>query len=236
MHEHARSAPSNAMTAEQLGLDGVPPPAPRNPAKFTAAILARIAAALAALPDGALVLDPFAGTGLIHRLPHRTVGVDIEPEYAATSMIQANALALPFPAETFDAIATSPTYGNRLADHHDARDGSTRHSYKHDLGHDLHSDNSGALQWGPKYRSFHRQAWAEARRVLRPGGLFVLNIKDHVRQRRVVRVTDWHLDALELLGFERLSVEHVRAPGLRYGENAGARVDHETVAALKRAR
>ena len=76
---------------------------------------------------------------------------------------------------------TSPTYGDRLADHHDARDGSVRHSYKHDLGRDLHPDNSGAMQWGPAYRDFHTAAWVEVRRVLRPGGRFVLNVKDHVR-------------------------------------------------------
>jgi DNA modification methylase len=224
------------MTAEQLGLDGVPPPVPRHPAKFTVLILDRIAAALAALPDDARVLDPFAGSGLIHRLRHRTVGVDIEPEYAATSGIRANALALPFPAEIFDAVATSPTYGNRFADCHKAKDPSRRRSYTHALGHDLHPDNSGKLQWGRAYRAFHRKAWAEARRVLRPGGLLVLNVKDHLRKRRIVRVTDWHLDALDLLGFERVSVEHVGAPGLRYGANAGARVEHETVAVFERPR
>ena len=32
-------------------------------------------------------------------------------------------LELPWPENTFDAICTSPTYGNRMADHHDARGG-----------------------------------------------------------------------------------------------------------------
>jgi tRNA G10 N-methylase Trm11 len=102
---------------------------------------------LAALVEGyERVLDPFAGTGRIHELENWTVGVEIEPEWATMrdGTIVANALNLPFRDASFDAVVTSPTYGNRLADHHDARDSSRRHSYKHDLGRDLHSENSRA--------------------------------------------------------------------------------------------
>jgi tRNA G10 N-methylase Trm11 len=84
---------------------------------------------------------------------------------------------LPFADASIDAIVTSPTYGNRLADHHRASDPLLRRSYTHDLGRPLHSENSGAMQWGDAYRAFHRRAWAEAVRVLKPGGRFVLNVK-----------------------------------------------------------
>jgi tRNA G10 N-methylase Trm11 len=94
-----------------------------------------------------------------------------------------DALALPFPDATFDAVVTSPTYGNRMADHHHARDGSLRYSYTHTLGRSLHPNNSGTLHWGAEYQRFHSLAWREVWRVVRPGGRFVLNIKDHVRAR-----------------------------------------------------
>ena len=53
-----------------------------------------------------------------------------------------------YPDVTFDAICTSPTYGNRMADHHEARDGSPRDTYRHVLGRPLTPGNSGALHWG----------------------------------------------------------------------------------------
>lgn len=44
-------------------------------------------------------------------------------------------------------------------------------------------------------------AWAEAYRVLRPGGLLILNLKDHIRRGEVQRVTFWHISAAQELGF-----------------------------------
>jgi hypothetical protein len=49
------------------------------------------------------------------------------------------------------------------------------------LGRPLTPGNSGALQWGEEYRALHVAVWTECRRVLKPGGIFVLNVKDHIR-------------------------------------------------------
>lgn len=206
----------------------------RHPARFSDAILVELDHLV---PAGALVLDPFAGTGRIHELGHvRTVGVEIEPEWAAMhpGTIVADALALPFASDTFDCVCTSPCYGNRLADHHHARDGSTRRSYTHDLGRPLHPNNAGVLHWGPAYRSFHRAAWAEAMRVLRPGSRLILNISDHIRADQVQRVTDWHISTLADLGLDPAERLQIPTPRLRYGANANARVDHETIAVFAR--
>lgn len=106
------------------------PPAtvPEHPAKFSPAVLDALEEIVAdeALRLGRLVrvLDPFAGVGRIHLLSGQTVGVELEPDWAIADprTLVGDALHLPFPDEAFDVVATSPCYGNRLADQHDARD------------------------------------------------------------------------------------------------------------------
>lgn len=196
----------------------------KHPAKYTSSIMK----VLDEVTVSGRVLDPFAGTGRIHQLggplsecKRQTWGVEIEPEWATMhpQSIVGNALCLPFCPESFDAVVTSCTYGNRLADHHNAKDGSVRHSYTHTLGHTLHPDNSGAFHWGDKYREFHVKVWQEVHRVLRPGGQFVLNIKDHVRRKQVVPVSEWHKQTILALGFTLHQEIKIDVPSLRYGKN-----------------
>lgn len=213
----------------------------KHPARYSTELMPVLAGALEGYPK---VLDPFAGTGRIHELMGvvpdiETYGIEIEPEWAAmTARTEVgNALALPFEDDFFDAACTSPTYGNRHADHHNANDPSTRHSYTHDLGHALQPDNSGVMHWGGGYRHFHRQAWAEVNRVLRPGGRFVLNISDHIRRGDRQPVTAWHIDTI-MRGsgpFELTDVIVVKTRRNRFGENADARVDNEFVVVFDKA-
>jgi SAM-dependent methyltransferase len=177
------------------------------------------------------ILDPFAGVGRIHELRKysttwETLGVEIEQEWAELSehTLCANALDLPFGDDEFDVICTSPTYGNRMADHHNAQDGSLRRSYTHDLGHTLHWENSGQMQWGREYREFHENAWSEAVRVLRHNGLFLLNCKDHIRGGKRMYVCNFHLLTLRKLGVQRLRSIKVGTPHMRAGVNSDLRL------------
>lgn len=210
----------------------------RHPARYTEALLPVMAAALRGYPR---ILDPFGGVGGIFKLrawlPNAQIeAVEIEPEWAAADsrITLGNALALPWPAASFDAICTSPAYGNRMADHHEARDDSTRYTYRHALGRPLSADNAGAMQWGNAYRDFHSLAWTEALRVLRTGGRFVLNCKNHFRRGRLQEVTEWHIAELERQGCAVVELHSVACPGQRHGQNAHKRVTHETVAVLLR--
>lgn len=104
---------------------------PEHPATFSKTVLDRLREVLVdhvQLHGPVRVLDPFAGTGGIHDLAQadtiETVGVELQPEWASAhpDTQVGDATALPFPAGSFGGIVTSPCYGNRMADHHVAKD------------------------------------------------------------------------------------------------------------------
>lgn len=208
----------------------------KHPAKFSDPVLQEIEVMLEACGRPRRALDPFAGTGRVHRFPGMlTVGVELEAEWATLHprTIVGNALRLPFADATFDGMVTSPTYGNRLADHHNARDGSRRRSYTHDIGRPLHPDNSGTLHWGDRYRDFHDRAWSECLRVMQPEALLVVNLSNHIRKREEQLVTEWHTNWFLDHGCFIEDFNRVPTRRLRDGANRDARVEYENVVALR---
>lgn len=198
------------------------------------------------VPHG-LVLDPFCGIGRIHQLDNplrMTVGVEIEWPWASArrNNIRGNARHLPFRDETFHGAFTSPAYGNRLADHHNAADGSVRRSYTHDLRRtvgdntrNLHPDNSGTLaESNPAYWELHEAAWRELYRVLKAGGTFVLNVSDFVRRGKTVPVVARHRELCQGIGFNVTKSFEVETPRMRYGENREARVPTESLLVFRK--
>lgn len=110
-----------------------PPPVVEHPAKFTPAILDKIKDLVNAERHerGAVrVLDPFAGTGLIHQLADvggiDTYGIELQPEWARMHprTLTGSVLDAPrlFFGARFTVLATSYCYGNRMGDCHDAKD------------------------------------------------------------------------------------------------------------------
>lgn len=206
-----------------------------HPARFPAPILDAIDGLLGEyLPWGGRILDPFGGTGLIHKLGDKdrsTFSSELEHEWArlgdGTNLV-ADACELPFRDGTFDAVVTSPVYGNRLSDAFQSKDPEKRRSYTFDLGRGLTDGNAGVLHWpSHEYKQLHREAWREAVRVLRPFGVLVLNVKDHIRGGEWQDVSAWHMQQLVAAGLDLVSVRPVATRGLRAGANRQLRVGAE---------
>lgn len=187
-----------------------------HPAKFSKKVLGAIRQILQpeAVARGHLrVLDPMAGVGGVHQLAEQcisTVGIELEPEWACAhpDTIVGNCLdPRPEWAARFGALVTSPAYGNRMADHHEAKDPcracdglgvqvlagdgqhrvcttckgtrlTTRNTYRHKLGRMPTEGSSAVMFWGPEYRKFHEAAWRATAPLLEPGALVILNAKN----------------------------------------------------------
>lgn len=214
-------------------------PAP-HPAKFSVNVLKAMTVALMDHEPKwpVRILDPFAGTGLVHRFVAfgETVGVELEPEWAAhhPRTIVGDARSLPFPDDSFDCLLVSPCYGNRMSDHHNARDASKRNTYRHTLGRELSPGSSAVMQWGDHYIEFHAEAWRESRRVLTPDALVLLNVSNHIRGGVETLVAEWHLDWWLDAGQAKLvSAVPVPTSRNRNGANAHLRVAHEWLFVLR---
>jgi hypothetical protein len=208
-----------------------------HPARFNKKLLPIFASMVG---DSVWVFDPLAGTGerldeLNKLLPNAVLlGTEIEYEWASVSptrvlCIDAFEYLKMNRDNAWDAILTSPTYGNRMADHHNAKDGSKRNTYTHRLGRPLSENNSGKLQWGDEYRDFHYRLWCECVRVLKPCGKFILNVKDHIRDGKVQEVSKWHIETLCAMGMIIQQIEQVVLPSLKNGANSNLRVPFEEV-------
>lgn len=218
------------------------------------------------------VFDPFAGIGTVHELSSENVAtfaIELQPEWAAAHPDThcGNVLDIPklCSGMEFDVLVTSPCYGNRMADSHDAQDkcrscagtgrvdavecsackgsGLTlRNTYTHALqrsGVDIvRDDNAAVMQWGPRYRQFHEQAWALCDSVLTPGALVLLNVKNHIRTldgvQRVQRVVEFHLNVWLCMRYTIERAVPISTRGLAYGANSDVRTPVELILALRK--
>lgn len=209
--------------------------AAKHPAKLSEVLWAPIASQLVGYR---VVLDPMAGVGMFHyAMPPGSVlwCNELEEEWAAYCgplTTVGDAADMVWEDGTFDAIATSPAYGNRMADRY-AGDGTYRATYRISLGRLLDRRNGAGFQWTqPEYKDLHVAIWTECVRVLRPGGRFVLNISDHYRKGVLQDVSTWHVNVLCALGLVLTNVQKVPTPRMRNGANSGLRAEYEYVVTL----
>lgn len=191
------------------------------------------------IKDTSSVFDPFAGTGKIGFL--KSIGYngviicnDLEPEYSAINSYNVDIwlhedAEFVKPKEVIDAIVTSPTYGNRMADSHNAKDASKRITYTHQLGRKLTEGNTGSMQWGEKYKNKHLACYKNFYDLLRDRGVFVLNISDHIRSGKIIPVSQWHFDTLISIGFEHIETLKIPVKRMRYGQNSNLRIETENI-------
>lgn len=217
-----------------------------HPAKFTDVILEEAAQLLLPLlPERGLLYDPFAGVGkgvdFMYACGFDAYGTELEPEWADQSehvgccnSLSFMRVRLALARTGIDVVFTSPAYGNRMADHHDAKDDSVRNTYRHTLGRELSENSSAGLQWGPGYRDFHTEAWELVYDVLKPGGYFLLNVKNFIRHGNEIHVTAWHVNTLIDLGFEVVDTVRVPVTGNGFGANRGARVTYESLVLFRK--
>lgn len=215
---------------------------PDHPAKFSQPILDQLRELVAGegerLGLTPRLLDPFAGVGKIHVLEDvaHTFGVELEKEWASAHPRTevGDATDLKFVGGVFEIVATSPCYGNRMADVYAGDEkGSTRYTYTIALGHDLSFNSAAAMQWGREYRAFHAAAWREAIRVLVEDGLLIVNISNHIRDDEVQKVVEWHLTTLLELGCGLVEVRPVGTQRMRNGANHLARVETEMLLVVR---
>lgn len=187
------------------------------------------------------VLDMFAGSGKLaeirkHGFTGEIICNELEREWAESSAyfndvrwIFGDARRIPMEPDSVEAIATSPCYGNRMADCHDAKDGSKRTSYKHCLGRNLTAGSAGGMQWGSAYQDFHIEAWQEGKRLLKPEGILIVNCSDHVRKGKIISVVAWHEMVIKDIGFTLIANEPIPTKRYGFGQNSKLRVSHENV-------
>lgn len=216
----------------------------KHPATYTDSFIPLFAERL---QNCSTVYDPFGGTGKLalikeHGYQGKIFCSELEPEWTKQYdgidrwLIGDSAKTDFIKDGYFDAICTSPTYGNRMADHHEAKDASKRITYRHRLGRALSDENTGKMQWGANYKEKHIEIYKELHRVLKVGGIFILNISDHIRAGSVVKVAKWHKEALESLGFALQEELSVSTPRMGFGANSHLRVPDEKIFVFKKLR
>lgn len=214
-----------------------------HPAVYTDLFIPKFAEILAGMGN---VLDIFAGTGKIAKIKEHGFGGkiicnEIEPEWAVCSRFPVDEWHIGDAAnmtwaktESIESICTSPTYGNRMADHFNAKDNSRRITYRHTLGRELNRQNTGRMQWGESYRKKHIEVYGECIRVLKPNGLMIVNVSNHIRAGSEIMVVDWHKDALCASGFTFINQIEIETPRMKFGQNHKTRVSTESILVYKK--
>lgn len=207
-----------------------------HPAQFHPNILAAIKPHLAEL-DG-LIFDPFAGTGIrlgqmCDELGKPFKGIDIEnwPDHDPRITIGDASNIESYPGVPF-TVVTSPTYPNGISDHFKPSDKSKRFTYRTALGQPLQENNTGrySVRGGKKQMEKYWLICYDAiyNWVKKDANVFV-NVKNFYHQGEIVDLVHMWKNTLSAHGYLIDEVLEVECPGIRFGANSKARVDHESI-------
>lgn len=191
-----------------------------------------------------VIYDPFAGTGKIAKIKDfgyngKIICNDLEPEYSKLQTYKVDKWLFQdaetaIPGGAIEAIVTSPTYGNRMADSHNAKDLSKRITYTHQLGRKLTGGNTGSMQWGTAYKEKHCRCYVHFYNLLANNGLLILNVSNHIRKGQLIDVTAFHKAAAIAAGFIFIECIDVPVRRMRFGANHKLRVETEQILIFKR--
>lgn len=189
------------------------------------------------------LLDPFAGTGKIGLIKeHVDIEVhanELEREWLSDNRYGCDRLFYQ-DAEfldtgmLYDIIITSPTYGNRMADHFKASNPNGRFTYTHCLGRDLTEGNTGVMHFGKDYCDKHMSIFKHLYNIMIDNGVFVLNCSDFIKKGEIIPVTGWMKDTMGVAGFGFVKDIEVQTPRMRFGANGSVRVPCEHILVFRK--
>ena len=213
----------------------------KNPAKFTDSIIDVIASKISEW-GGQMFLDPFGGSGKVASIKNliqcEVHCNDIEKgwkeDYPVDKWYNQDAEFLDTNGILYDAIITSPTYGNRMADHHNAKDGSKRITYTHRYGEKLSEGNTGVMHFGKEYKLKHTNIFRHLIHLIHNNGLVMVNVSNFIRRGEEVDVVGWWKEMLSSLGLVFVEEVLIDTPRMRFGANREKRVNKESLLIYKK--
>jgi hypothetical protein len=164
-------------------------------------------------------------------------GTDIEDWPGHSDRVAIGDAADPSTYPNGALVVTSPVYPNGVADHFQARDLSSRNTYRSVLGRPLHHRNMGRYSTRGRADPLTGRYWDLARNVIAVWAdlelAVVLNTKAFARTyhgaEEIVDVPgEWEL-LLMRAGYIVTERDEVPCPGNRFGANGDRRADHEVV-------
>lgn len=180
----------------------------KHPAKMNVELARRLVEEYTS--PGQRILDPMAGCGTVpvvaSEMNRQGVGVELEAQYITQHTCRGDTFALPFRNEQFDAIITSPPYGEaigRAGDRDIQKTIAAKHRYEQQrfgktmTNHAVygsHPKNVGSMPLQSKKRPSFIDSMGtilkEWYRVLAPRGTLIIVIKDQRKGRKRLGLFD----------------------------------------------